>query len=86
MANGKILRQLFKAGASGDSEAFRRASEAVIQDERQKQHHLLANDLERILYGEHLKPVKQTGCNVLPVPPNHSVTQEDLAPSTLREA
>ena len=33
MANGKILRQLIKAGASGDSEAFRRASEAVIQDE-----------------------------------------------------
>lgn len=55
MANGKILRQLFKAGASGDSEAFQRASEAVIRDERQKQHHLLANDLERILYGEHLK-------------------------------
>lgn len=55
MANGKVLRQLIKAGASGDSEEFRRASEAVIQDERQKQHHLLANDLEKILYGEHLK-------------------------------
>ena len=48
MANGKILRQLIRAGTSGDSEAFRRASEAVIQDERQKQHHLLANDLEQI--------------------------------------
>lgn len=69
MANGKILRQLIKAGASGDSEAFRRASEAVIQDERQKQHHLLANDLEQILYGEHLKPVKQSGRSALPSPP-----------------
>lgn len=69
MANGKILRQLIKAGVSGDSDAFRRASEAVIQDERQKQHHLLANDLEQMLYGEYLKPVKQNGRSALPVPP-----------------
>ncbi|MEL7505389.1 MAG: ATP-binding protein, partial [Cyanobacteria bacterium J06554_6] len=54
MANGKILRQLIKAGTSGDADAFRRASEAVIHEERQKQHHLLANDLEQILYGEQL--------------------------------
>lgn len=51
MANGKILRQLFKAGTLGDPAAFRRASEAIIEEERQKQHHLLANDLEKILYG-----------------------------------
>jgi SpoVK/Ycf46/Vps4 family AAA+-type ATPase len=51
MANGKILRQLFKAGTAGDAEAFRLASKAVIEEERQKQHHLLANDLEQILYG-----------------------------------
>lgn len=51
MANGKILRQLFKAGTLGDPAAFRRASEAIIEEERQKQHHLLANDLEQILYG-----------------------------------
>ncbi len=69
MANGKILRQLIKAGASGDSDAFRRASEAIIQDERQKQHHLLANDLEQMLYGEYLKPVKQNGRGILPSPP-----------------
>ena len=35
----------------GDADAFRRASQAVIEEERQKQHHLLANDLEQILYG-----------------------------------
>jgi SpoVK/Ycf46/Vps4 family AAA+-type ATPase len=69
MANGKILRQLIKAGASGDSDAFRCASEAVIKDERQKQHHLLANDLEQILYGEHLKPVMTNGRSDLPAPP-----------------
>lgn len=52
MASGKILRQLVKAGASGDKDAFRKASEAIIREERQKQHHLLANDLERLLYGD----------------------------------
>ncbi|QDS05867.1 MULTISPECIES: AAA family ATPase [Xanthomonas] len=51
MANGKILRQLFRAGTLGDHAAFRRASESIIEEERQKQHHLLANDLEKILYG-----------------------------------
>lgn len=51
--NGKILRQLIKAGTTGDSAVFRRASEAIIENERQKQHHLLANDLEQILYGDH---------------------------------
>ncbi|MFT7405802.1 AAA family ATPase [Zhongshania sp.] len=69
MANGKVLRQLIRAGSSGDSEAFRRASESVIKDERQKQHHLLANDLEQILYGEHLKSTKATGRTQLPEPP-----------------
>lgn len=51
MANGKLLRQLVRAGVEGDQDAFRRASEAVIAEEREKQHHLLANDLERVLYG-----------------------------------
>jgi len=69
MASGKVLRQLIKAGANGDIESFRKVTEAVIQDERQKQHHLLANDLEKILYGEHLKSEKQLDRNVLPLPP-----------------
>ena len=54
MANGKILRQLFRAGTAGDADAFRLASKAVIEEERQKQHHLLANGLEQILYGSDL--------------------------------
>lgn len=52
MAQGNLLRQLLRAGArSGDPE-FVRAAELVIEEERAKRHHLLANDLERILYGE----------------------------------
>ena len=51
MSSGKVLRQLIRAGANGDSGAFRQVSEEVIREERLKQHHLLANDLEQILYG-----------------------------------
>ena len=42
---------LIRSGADGDVEAFRGAAKQVIAEERQKQHHLLANDLETILYG-----------------------------------
>lgn len=56
MANGKLLRKLIRAGAQGDEESFREISEEVIRHERQKKHHLLANDLERILYGESSSP------------------------------
>jgi len=51
MSSGKTSRQLIKSGASGDMDAFRRVTEEVIREEREKQHHLLANDLEKILYG-----------------------------------
>ncbi len=51
MASGKLLRQLIKSGVEGDDSGFKRISEAVIAEERQKHHNLLANDLERILYG-----------------------------------
>ena len=51
MANGKLLRQLIRSGADGDLDVFRGIAKQVIAEERQKQHHLLANDLESILYG-----------------------------------
>ncbi len=60
MASGKILRQLVKAGATGDTSAFRQASEAILREERQKQHHLLANDLEQILHGGSRRPMSAT--------------------------
>lgn len=54
MANGQLLRKLIKSGASGDKVSFRAASEEMIKEEREKHHHLLANDLERLLYGNHV--------------------------------
>lgn len=51
MANGKLLRRLIRSGSEGDVDAFRGAAKEVIEEERQKQHHLLASDLEAILHG-----------------------------------
>lgn len=51
MATAKLLRQLIKTGSEGNHETFKRVSEQLIQEERSKNHHLLANDLEKILYG-----------------------------------
>ncbi|WP_412058356.1 AAA family ATPase [Bartonella sp. DGB2] len=51
MSNAKLLRQLIKTGIEGDVDGFKAASEAVIREEREKKHHLVANDLERLLYG-----------------------------------
>jgi SpoVK/Ycf46/Vps4 family AAA+-type ATPase len=42
---------MIRAGAEGDIAAFKAVSRSIIEEERQKQHHLLANDLERLLYG-----------------------------------
>lgn len=71
MASGKLLRQLIKSGTQGDLTGFRAASEAVIREERDKNHHLLANDLERVLYGSHsLSPMagrNQHGLAAAPV-------------------
>ena len=49
MSNGKLLRQLIRTGAEGDLDAFRGVARKVIAEERLKQHHLLADDLESIL-------------------------------------
>lgn len=51
MATAKLLRQLIKTGTEGNQDAFRRVSEQLIKEERAKNHYLLANDLEKILYG-----------------------------------
>jgi len=56
MANGKLLRQLIKSGVEGNLDTFRQISERVVQEEREKHHHLLANDLEKILYGRKAVP------------------------------
>ena len=72
MANGKLLRQLIRSGSEGDLDAFRGVAKRVIAEERQKQHHLLANDLETILYGRAKTPSSQTLRSLLPTIPRGS--------------
>ncbi|APE06885.1 AAA family ATPase [Alteromonas sp. MB-3u-76] len=69
MASGKLLRLLVQSGTAGDPSAFRSATEQLIKEERAKQHNLLANDLERILYGERSHENNSVH-NILPEPPN----------------
>lgn len=45
------MRKLIRAGAKHDDPDFRAAAEQLIAEERDKKHHLLANDLERLLTG-----------------------------------
>lgn len=48
-ASGDLLRQLFKGYTKRDDPMFKTAAEAIIKEERLKNHRLLADDLERIL-------------------------------------
>jgi SpoVK/Ycf46/Vps4 family AAA+-type ATPase len=49
MASGDIVQRLFTAYAKGDSSAFRSAAQDFIAEEKRKNHHVLARELERIL-------------------------------------
>lgn len=51
MASGKLVGQLINTVAEGNHDAFRQVSEEVFCEERAKHHHLLTDDLEKILYG-----------------------------------
>ena len=52
-ANGELLRQLFRGYTKRDDATFRAAAEAIIREERTKNHRLLADDLERLLLNGH---------------------------------
>ena len=48
---GRELKQLFRAYSEGDELAFRRAAQAIIEEEESKQHLALARDLRRLVAG-----------------------------------
>jgi SpoVK/Ycf46/Vps4 family AAA+-type ATPase len=47
MARGDLLVNLVKAGSNGDSGTFRKTVDAIVADERGKQHNVLADQIER---------------------------------------
>jgi SpoVK/Ycf46/Vps4 family AAA+-type ATPase len=48
MARSDLLLNLVKAGVSGDAGMFRKTVEAIIAEERGKQHNVLADQIERV--------------------------------------
>lgn len=50
MAEGDIIRDLLRSHIQQDDRGFRRAAESLIDHERRRNHRLLADDLERILF------------------------------------
>ena len=55
MARGEILRKLFQSFSRNEREAFYAAAMELIQEEKSKNHILLARDLEKILQNGHSK-------------------------------
>ncbi|MBA3656435.1 MAG: ATP-binding protein [Gemmatimonadaceae bacterium] len=59
MIDGDILRQLFRSFADHDDSAFKAAALTLIREERGKNHRLLADDLEKLLFTRNGKPATQ---------------------------
>jgi SpoVK/Ycf46/Vps4 family AAA+-type ATPase len=51
MADSRLLRRIVRAVAAGDIPSLQAIAEDVILAERQKQHHMLANELQQLLLG-----------------------------------
>src|SRR5690242_18056551 len=49
MARSDLLITLVKAGVNGDSGTFRRTVDAIVAEERGKQHNVLADQIERVV-------------------------------------
>jgi hypothetical protein len=48
MARSDLLINLVKAGVNGDTGTFRRTVDAIVAEERGKQHNVLADQIERV--------------------------------------
>lgn len=57
MARGEIIRKLFQSFSRNEREGFHAAAMELIQEEKSKNHNLLARDLERILQNGHSKAI-----------------------------
>jgi SpoVK/Ycf46/Vps4 family AAA+-type ATPase len=64
MARGDIIRKLFQSFSRNEREGFYAAAMELIQEERSKNHNLLARDLERILQNGHPKEIYANGNNL----------------------
>lgn len=59
MPSGDLLRVLLRSYKRRDDQAFEEAARRIISDERAKQHHLLADELQKIMDGDLLMMGRQ---------------------------
>lgn len=71
MARADLLLDLVRAGARGDQALFRKALEALVAEERAKQHHILADRLAAYLY-------QNENTNRIPAPTRRDGSTTDL--------
>lgn len=64
MARADLLLKLVKAGSVGDKGLFTKVVESLIAEEKSKQHHVVANQLEDILKNQHA--VNDKNSNLIP--------------------
>jgi SpoVK/Ycf46/Vps4 family AAA+-type ATPase len=57
MASGDLLKRLFASYRRGDSKEFFTAAKELIAEEEQRNHHVLAQDLQKILENGNNRPV-----------------------------
>lgn len=70
MARSDLLLSLVKAGVQGDRNLFHRTVDAIIAEERGKQHHVLAEQLQETL--------RQNGKSVAPQPVSMNGSHQSL--------
>jgi SpoVK/Ycf46/Vps4 family AAA+-type ATPase len=87
MPRSDLLLSLAKAGSQGDQVGVRRTLEAIVADERGRQHHVVADRLSELLsYGESEAalargPVESTASPLLEIVPRRSFEDLVLPPN-----
>lgn len=92
MARSDLVRRLFASYMRADDAGFRRAAQELVDDERRKNHRLLANELERELHADR-GPGADLPLTLRPIPksrderpllhlgkPKHDLSELVLAP------
>lgn len=76
MPRSDLLLSLVKAGSKGDQPGFRRSLEALVADERGRQHHVVAKQLEQYLASNPGGPTSPTR----PISPTPEALVDEIHP------
>jgi AAA+ superfamily predicted ATPase len=92
MARADLLLSLVRAGAKGDQSAFRRSVEALVAEERGRQHHVIATQLAECLATERsevtgtMRPISPTPSGLLQDVMPERTLADLVLPDIVREA